>query len=64
MPGGDASLERRDRTCVGAREAPGGDEHDGKGAYSRGLGCRVEGTSQQLEGKRGKGVCLQCPISE
>lgn len=54
MPGGDASLERRDRTCVGARGLLEVTSTMGKEPTAGSPGCRVEGTSQQLERKRGK----------
>ena len=49
MPGGDASLERRERTCVGAKGFLEVENTTGKKSRAESLGCRLEGTPQQRE---------------
>ena len=51
MPGGDVSLERRERACVGARGLLEVTNTIGEKSTAENLGCREEGTSQHLERK-------------
>lgn len=51
MPGGDASLERRERTCVGAKGFREVENTIGKKSGAENLGCKVEGTPSN-EGQR------------
>lgn len=49
MPGRDTSLERRERTCIGAKGFLEVRNTTGKKSRAENLGCTMEGTPQQRE---------------